>query len=132
MGRSPGPPPTDVQLELLRIVWRLGEATVREVLESLPKRRKLAYTTVMTMMQVLERKGYLTHTVRERAYVYRPTLSEEQVTRGMVKRFVDRLFGGSPELLVVKLLEASDLSEAQLEALRQKVEAAKRRKQARQ
>ncbi len=64
--------PTDLELELLKVIWERGEATVREVFSDLEKHRKIAYTTVLTMMGVLERKGHLTKRAGERAYVYNP------------------------------------------------------------
>ena len=127
MPRKPSSLPTEVELELLKLVWRLGEATVRDVLEALPPKRRLAYTSVMSMMRVLEEKGYVTHRERDRAYVYRARVSEEQIAHGMIRHLVKRMFNGSPERLMVKLLEAADLSEEQLEALRRKINEAKRR-----
>lgn len=125
MPRKPSPVPTDVELELLKLVWKLGEATVRDILGALPPERALAYTTVMSMMRILEEKGYLTHRVRDRAYVYRAQVSEDEVAQGMVRHLVNRMFEGSPELLMVTLLQAADLTEQQLEDLRQKVAEAK-------
>ena len=72
---------TDQELEIMKIVWQLGTATVREVYEELLKSRKIAYTTVMTMMGILEQKGRLKKTARERAYVYSPTEAQGEVVR---------------------------------------------------
>jgi BlaI family penicillinase repressor len=108
---------TPQELELMKIVWQKGEATVRDVYETLLERRRIAYTTVMTMMRVLEKKGYVkTHRVN-RAYVYRPTRPERQVLRSMVREFVDRVFNGSAQPLLVHLVEDRRLSSQELEEL---------------
>jgi BlaI family transcriptional regulator, penicillinase repressor len=108
---------TPQELELMKIVWQKGQATVRDVYETLLEHRKIAYTTVMTMMRVLEKKGYVkTHRVN-RAYVYRPTRPERQVQRSMVREFVDRVFNGSAHPLLVHLVEDRRLSSKELEEL---------------
>ena len=101
----------------MKIVWQKRQATVRDVYETLLEHRKIAYTTVMTMMRVLEKKGYVkTHRVN-RAYVYRPTRPERQVVRSMVREFVDRVFNGSAQPLLVHLVEDRRLSPKELEEL---------------
>src|ERR1035441_1962838 len=94
---------TDQELEIMKIVWVLEEATVRDVYEKLLERRKIAYTTVMTLMKILETKGHLTKSSAERAHVYRPTQPKQQVIGGMVREFVNRVFNGSAEPLLVHL-----------------------------
>jgi hypothetical protein len=84
----------------MKIVWDLGQAKVRDVYETLLQRRKIAYTTVMTMMKILEDKKHLKKNQEERAYVYRPSQPKNQVERGMVREFVDRVFNGSAEPLL--------------------------------
>ena len=101
----------------MKLVWKKGEVTVRDVYEALLERRKIAYTTVMTMMRVLERKGYLKTRREDRAYVYRPAHPERQVVRSMVREFVDRVFNGSARPLLVHLVEDRRLSKKELEEL---------------
>jgi BlaI family transcriptional regulator, penicillinase repressor len=101
----------------MKIVWQKGQATVRDVYETLLERRKIAYTTVMTMMRVLERKGHLKTKRENRAYVYRPTHPERQVLRSMVREFVDRVFNGSARPLLVHLVEDRRLTEEEFEEL---------------
>ena len=101
----------------MRIVWRKRHATVRDVYETLLERRKIAYTTVMTMMRVLERKGYVKATRVDRADVYRPTRPESQVLRSMVREFVDRVFGGSTQPLLAHLIEDRKLSSREIEEI---------------
>jgi predicted transcriptional regulator len=108
---------TPQELEIMKVVWQKGEATVRDVYESLRERRKIAYTTVMTMMKVLEGKGHLKKRQDDRAYVYKPTRPETAVVRGMVREFVDRLFDGSAHPLVVHLVKDRRLTRKELEGL---------------
>jgi BlaI family transcriptional regulator, penicillinase repressor len=108
---------TPQELELMKIVWQKGEATVRDVYETLLERRKIAYTTVMTMMRVLEKKGHVKARRENRAFVYRATRPERQVVRSMVREFVNRVFNGSAQPLLVHLVEDQHLSPKELEEL---------------
>jgi BlaI family penicillinase repressor len=99
----------------MKIVWQKRRVTVRDVYETLLERRRVAYTTVMTVMRVLERKGYVKATRVDRAYVYRPARPEQQVVRSMVREFVDRVFGGSAQPLLVHLIEDRKLSSDEIE-----------------
>lgn len=106
----------------MKVVWDLERATVRDVYEKLLERRKIAYTTVMTMMKILERKGYLKKSQEERAHVYRPAEPRNRVVRGMVREFVKRVFNGSAEPLVVHLVEDRQLSEKDLREISRMLE----------
>ncbi len=101
----------------MKIVWRNGRTTVREVYEALRERRKVAYTTVLTMMKILETKGYLAKDREERAHVYRPARAENVVVRSMVREFVDRVFNGSARPLLLHLVKDRRLSEEELDEL---------------
>jgi BlaI family penicillinase repressor len=109
---------TSQELEIMKVVWSSGASTVRGVYEALLERRKIAYTTVMTMMNILEQKGYLKKTQKDRAYVYQATKPQKQVIRGMVREFVDRVFNGSAEPLLLHLVEDRRLSEEDLNQIR--------------
>src|SRR5262252_10104410 len=109
---------TPQELEIMKVVWASGAATVRDVYEALLERRKIAYTTVMTMMNILEQKGYLKKAQKDRAYVYQATRPQKQVIRGMVREFVDRVFNGSAEPLLLHLVEDQRLSEKDIEEIR--------------
>jgi predicted transcriptional regulator len=115
---------TPQELEIMKVVWQKGEATVRDVYEDLLERRKIAYTTVMTMLKVLEGKGHLRKRQDERAYVYRPTRPEAAVVGSMVREFVDRLFDGAARPLVVHLLKDRSLTRKELEELARHIEEA--------
>ena len=101
----------------MKIVWRRESSTVRDVYETLLEKRKVAYTTVMTMMKILEQKKYLKKVLADRAYVYRPAQPQRQVIGAMVRDFVNRVFNGSAEPLLVHLVEEHDLSREDLEEI---------------
>ena len=113
MPRQP-PVLTEQELEIMKIVWARESATVRDVYETLRERRQIAYTTVMTMMRILERKGHLKVSRADRAYVYRPARPRQRVVGEMVREFVDRVFGGAAEPLVQHLVRDRHLTEEDL------------------
>jgi predicted transcriptional regulator len=115
--RRRSPTLTGQELEIMKIVWERESATVRDVYETLLERRKVAYTTVMTMMKILEQKKYLKRTQAERAYVYRPSQPKRQVIGAMVREFIDRVFNGSAEPLLVHLVDQKELSPEDLEEI---------------
>lgn len=102
----------------MKVLWQRGRATVREVYEELRKQRPLAYTTILTMMGILEHKGYVKKSAGERAYIYTPARPQGKVVGGLVKDFVNRVFDGSAQPLLVHLIENQDLSEQELQELR--------------
>ncbi len=108
---------TDQELEIMKVVWSRGEATVRDVYEELLTHRKIAYTTVQTMMGVLEHKGRLKKETEDRAYVYRATQSQKEVVGSMVGDFVKRVFNGSAKPLLVHLVESKRISKAHLDEI---------------
>jgi BlaI family transcriptional regulator, penicillinase repressor len=103
----------------MKVVWERESATVRDVYETLLEKRKVAYTTVMTMMKILEQKKYLKRTQADRAYVYRPAQPKRLVIGAMVRDFVNRVFNGSAEPLLVHLVEEHNLSREELEEIAQ-------------
>jgi predicted transcriptional regulator len=115
--RPKSPILTEQELEIMKIVWAREVATVRDVYEALLERRKIAYTTVMTMMKILEQKKYLLKTQEDRAYIYRPAKPKNQVIKGMVREFVNRVFNGSAEPLLVHLIEDRRLSQKDLDEI---------------
>ena len=108
---------TRCELEIADVVWKLGEATVQDVCDNLT--RPLAYTTVMTTLSHLEsKKKILTRVKRGRAYVYRPSVSREEVSSSMLAEVRDVLFGGSISSLVLNLLSQGPVPETDIQALR--------------
>jgi len=108
--RAPNSTLTPQELAIMKVVWKLDSATVRDVYEHLRVRRTIAYTTVMTMMKILEEKGYLKRVLADRAYVYRPTKPRQQVVAAMVRDFVDRVFDGAAGGLLLQLAKDRRLS----------------------
>jgi predicted transcriptional regulator len=108
---------TRQELEIMKIVWELGSATVRDVYEALLRRRKIAYTTVLTMMKILEQKKFLKRAGGERAFVYQPARPKSRVIKAMVREFINRVFNGSAEPLLVHLVRDRHLSEDDLERI---------------
>lgn len=106
----------------MKVVWPAGQATVREVYDQLRRRRDIAYTTVQTMMNLLETKGHLKKTPGERAQVYAPTRPRQRVVKGMVREFVTRVFDGSARPLLVHLMEDTSLTERERRALKRLLE----------
>jgi predicted transcriptional regulator len=111
--RKPSQTLTPQELAIMKVVWRLENATVRQVYEALRERRAIAYTTVMTMMRVLEDKGYLEKELVDRAHVYRPVKPRQQVMGALVRDFVDRVFDGASDRLLLHLAKDNRLTEKQ-------------------
>ena len=103
----------------MKVVWQKDEATVRDVYEALREARPIAYTTVMTMMRILQEKGYLTRVAHEKAHVYRPAKPRQQVIGGMVRDFLDRVFDGASDALLVHLARDNKLTPKQRRVVRQ-------------
>ena len=120
--RPHNPTLTPHELAIMKVIWRLKKATVRDVYETLREQRPIAYTTVMTMMNVLEEKGYLSKARVDRAYLYRPTRSQQQVLRQMVADFVDRVFDGAAASLFVHLAKDNRLSKDERRSIRRMIE----------
>ena len=106
------------ETEILRLVWQLGKATVQEVCDELPARRKIAYATVQTLLRRLENKGYLKHDVRGKAHVFFAAVKKEHVVKRSVGDFLDRLFGGDPIPLMQYLAEHGKINADDIERLK--------------
>lgn len=102
----------------MKVVWSRGAVTVRDVYEELLAHRQIAYTTVMTMMGVLESKGHLKKREGGKAYVYQPVRPKEEVIGGMVTDFVSRVFNGSAKPLLLHLVRNKQVSPAEIEEIR--------------
>jgi BlaI family transcriptional regulator, penicillinase repressor len=118
MSRSPSKHPTELELEILKVLWRIGAATVRQVRDELASVRDLAYTSVMTMLTIMADKGYVTRTKDGRSFIYEATYHETKATKSMLQDVVDRLFGGSTTAVMQHLLETSDLDDDELKQIR--------------
>ena len=123
MARKKSSTLTDGELRLMDVLWDMGRGTVADVVKALPGER-LAYNTVLTLMRILERKGYVQHEKQGRAFVYAPLVDRERARRSAVKHLMTRFFGGSSELLMLTILEQDDIEPEEAERLRRVIEAA--------
>ena len=120
--RTPHPTLTPQELAIMKVVWGLDKATVRDVYEALRDTRPVAYTTVMTMMKILEDKGYLKKSLVDRAHVYRPAQKRQQVVGAMLRDFLDRVFDGAPDALLLHLAKDNKLTDKQRRIVKQLIE----------
>jgi predicted transcriptional regulator len=111
---------TPLELEIMKVLWERGAANVQTVQDALPG-EKLAYTSVQTMLNVLQKKGKARRTLKDRAYVYRPAQSRLQAMGQSIRDLVERMFDGSPEALVMGLLETKQLTPEKLAELQQRL-----------
>ena len=109
----------------MKVIWRAGHATVREVYEALRLERRIAYTTVMTMLNILESKGFLRREAEGRAFRYHPTQPERRVMTALVRDFIDRVFDGAATPLLAHLVTDTRLSKTERNALRRMIDEAK-------
>lgn len=116
MSPTPTEKPTPAELEILKVLWESGEGTVRQVMQTLPGGR--AYTTVMTLMDVMHGKKLLRRRRAGKAFIYRPAAERDKTLRAMVTDMIDRAFEGSASSLVAHLLEQARPDEAELEEIR--------------
>ncbi|MCA9101842.1 MAG: BlaI/MecI/CopY family transcriptional regulator [Pirellulales bacterium] len=122
--------PTERELELLKVLWGRGEATVRDVCAEMNEAgASLAYTTVLTLLQIMEEKGLVTHRQVGRAYVYAATRERDRTFRQLARGFLGRVFDGSLEEYVRGVLDAQPISVAQLDRLAEMVDAKRREAQ---
>ncbi len=112
----------ELQRAVMEVVWKRGEASVHDVRAQLGKRKELAYTTILTTLQKLEKAGWLAHRSEGKSYVYRPTRSREQAGAGSVKRFLKHVFEGDAVAMFQHLIREGDLSEGDLREVRKMIE----------
>jgi predicted transcriptional regulator len=115
---------TNSERAILEVLWTRREASVREVADELSEKKPVAYTTVLTMFKVLERKGLVTHRAEGRAFIYRAAISRSQARRQALDNLIGQFFGGSPDVLAQHLINEHDLDLAELQALQDQVDAA--------
>ncbi len=112
------PAVSPAETEILRLVWQLDKATVQDVCNKLPAKRKIAYATVQTLLRRLEKKGYLKHRIRGKAHVFFAAVKSEKVIKRSVGDFLDRLFGGDPIPLMQYLAEHGKIDAGDIEELK--------------
>jgi predicted transcriptional regulator len=124
LARKKSPNLTEGELRLMDVLWKKRQATVSDVVASLPDNLgnpPLAYSTVLTTMRILEAKGYLRHTKKGRAFVYEPLIAQEEASTKAVRHLVSRFFGGSRELLVLNLLREETIGRAELRRIKKMI-----------
>lgn len=122
MGRKKSSTLTDAEVRLMEVLWSRNEATVGDVVDALPRRSPLAYSTVLTTLRILETKGYIAHKKTGRAFVYYPLVGRSQARQSVIDYVVSRFFNNSPELLVLKILESEKIDPRELQQLKKKIE----------
>lgn len=116
--RRKPPRPTSAELEILQILWELGPATVRDVHEAFQKHRRIGYTSVLKLMQIMAEKGLVDRNETQRAHVYRPRMPQQETRQTLLDHLVDRAFGGSAAQLVMQALSSKKASREELAEIR--------------
>ena len=121
MPRAKSPGLTDAELRLMEVVWKMGVATVADVVEGVAADPPLAYSTVLTTLRILENKGYLVHSKQGRAFAYKPAVERDAARNNAIRHLLRRFFDGSAELLLLNLLESTEVSATELARLRKRI-----------
>ncbi|MDE3001513.1 MAG: BlaI/MecI/CopY family transcriptional regulator [Gemmatimonadota bacterium] len=122
MARPKSPTLTEAELRLMDVLWKKEAATVSDVVAALPGNEPLAYSTVLTTLRILERKGYVSHEKEGRAYVYQPVVGREDARRSVVRYMMSRFFNNSPEALMLNILENETVDGDVLDRLKRMVD----------
>ena len=125
MARGKSATLTEAELRIMNVLWDKGPATVHEVLQALPSKPNLAYNSVLTIIRILETKGYVKHVKDKRAHIYMSRIDREDATRFEVRHLVSRFFGNSHERLLLNILEESSIDAEELARVRELLERAK-------
>ncbi len=125
MARSKSATLTEAELRIMNVLWDKGPATVHEVLQELPLKPNLAYNSVLTIIRILETKGYVKHVKDRRAHIYMSKIDREDATRFEVRHLVSRFFGNSHERLLLNILEESSIDAEELARVRELLERSK-------
>jgi predicted transcriptional regulator len=112
---------TEAELRLMKLLWLRGESAVADLVQALPDGQPLAYTTVLTTVRILEKKGYVTHRQEGRAFLYSPCVAEHEARQSEVKHVLSRFFGNSRERLLLSLLGDAEVTPEELERLKQAI-----------
>lgn len=125
--QTPLPKPTEVELELLNVLWEKGSATVRELYEVISQRRELGYTSVLKTMQIMTEKGLVERTEYGKAHVYHAAASQEETQSQLLRDLSERLFAGSAAQLAMHALSMEPTSSEELEEIRRMIRQKKER-----
>jgi predicted transcriptional regulator len=122
MPRKRSPALTDAEARIMAVLWESHSASVADVVRALSRRRAVSYSTVQTILRILETKGYVAHEKIARAFIYRPVVDERHARRRALRHLVSRLFKGSPSLLVLNVLEDERIDPDELKQLKKLIE----------
>ena len=125
MARSKSATLTEAELRIMNVLWEKGSGTVHDVLQALPENPPLAYNSVLTIIRILETKGYVKHVKENRSHIYMPKVDRKDATRFEVSHLVSRFFGNSHEKLLLNILEEQSINEEEITRLRQLLEKSK-------
>jgi BlaI family penicillinase repressor len=117
---------TEKELEIMKLIWQMGEVTVKDIQERLPGTQH--YNSVLTIIRVLERKGHLVHRAEGKTFFYRAGESGEKARIRLLRHLIDQVFGGSAASVVLNLVEAGDLSKKDLDKIRDRISSTRREK----
>ncbi len=120
--------PSDLEMQILSVLWENGASTAREVLAAMPDGKQRAYTSILSAMQVMEKKGLLKHTNRGVAHVYSPAVSKKKIIQPFMHKVVNEVFGGKPSAMMQALLTETPVSDDELAQIREMLESAKTHK----
>lgn len=112
---------TEAELRLMKILWRRGDSAVTDLVAAMPEGEPLAYNSVLTTIRILEQKGYVEHRQEGRAFVYSPSIAEHEASRSEVRHVLNRFFGNSRERLLLSLLGDEELSQEELQRLKEAI-----------
>jgi predicted transcriptional regulator len=122
MARPRSPALTDAEAPVMAVLWQRNTATVADVVDALKKKRAVSYSTVQTILRILEMKGYVSHEKVARAFIYRPCVDERQARRRALRHLLTRLFNGSPSLLVLNVLEDDQIDSEELQRVKKLIQ----------
>ena len=109
--------PSDLEMQILAVLWDNGDSTVREVMEAMPDGKKRAYTSVLSVMQVMEKKGLLQHSARGTAHVYSPAVNRKKIIQPFMRKVLNEVFGGKPSAMMQALLSETAISDNEMEQI---------------
>jgi BlaI family penicillinase repressor len=116
--------PSDLEMQILSVLWERGDSTVREVLEAMPDGKKRAYTSILSVMQVMEKKGLLKHSNRGAAHVYKPAVNKKKIIQPFMKKVLNEVFGGKPSAMMQALLTETSIDHDEMAQIKEVIKEA--------
>ena len=117
--------PSDLEMQILSVLWNNGNLTAREVLESMPDGKKRAYTSILSVMQVMEKKGLLKHTTQGTAHVYSPAVKRKEIIQPFLRKVLNEVFGGKPSAMMQALLTETPINNDEMAQIQELIKEAK-------